>query len=176
MISFRYNKKRIGLGLIFFLVLNAFGVWFIIEPKIFIRNFLMKEWHIQLLGVLAFLYSLLMLCSYIVLLFNKKEAFIISDTYLIDNSRHESIGKIYFNEIYKIERIKKDCLKIVLKESIFKTKKLNILQRVLLIINNWNPKKSIIVSCALMNCEIHDLEASILSYMNNYNLQLDDTD
>ncbi|WP_298892417.1 STM3941 family protein [uncultured Psychroserpens sp.] len=167
MISFRYNKKRIGFGLVFFILFNIIGIWFIVEPEIFIRNFLMKEEHIKLIGILLFFYSLFMLCSFILLL-NKKEAFIISDNYLIDNSRYESIGKIYFNEIHDVKRVKKYSLKIVLKESIFKIKKLNILQKILLMVNNWNSKNSIIVSSALMNCEIDVLEASISSYMDKY--------
>jgi hypothetical protein len=168
MISFRYNKKRIGFGLVFFIVLNVIGIWFIVEPEIFIRNFLMKEEHIQLLGILSFLYSLLMLCSYIILLFNKKEAFIISDNYLIDNSRYESIGKIHFSEIHKVKRVKKYSLEIVLKESVFKNKRLNILRKILLMANNRNFKNSIIISSALMNCERKVLEATILSYMDRY--------
>jgi hypothetical protein len=168
MISFEYNKKRIWFGLMFFVLFNVIGIWLIVEPEIFIRNFLMKEEHIKLIGVLLSLYSLFMLCSFILLLFNKKEAFVVSDNYLIDNSRYESIGKIYFNEIHKIKRIKKNSLKIVLKESVFKIRKLNILQKILLMINNWNCKNNIIVSSALMNCEIDTLESTILSYMNKY--------
>ena len=163
---FFLNKKRIAFGLILFIFFNAISIWFINEPEIFIRNFLMKKEHIQIIGFLLFIYSLIMLYSSIILLLRKKEAFIISDSYLIDNSRFESVGKVYLNEIKEVKRIKKHSLKIVLKESIFKSKRLNLLKKIAFVANNGNTKNSIVVSSALLNCDIKTLEKSILVAIN----------
>ena len=172
MISFQYNKRRIVFGVFFFVLFSVFGLWLIFEPEIFIRNFLMKKAHIQLLGILAFLYSIFMLYSFVILLFNRKVAFIISDNYLIDNSRYESIGKIHFSKIHEVKRNKKYSLKIVLKEPVFKLKRLNILQKILLMANNWSPNSSIIISSALMDCDVKVLETTIMSSIDKFRRQL----
>ena len=165
-VDFLFSKKRIWLGIIFFLILNIVSIWFIINPEIFIRNFLMKKWHIQVLGFLGVIYTLMMLYSFVILIFRKQKAFIISECFLIDNTKFESIGKIYFSEIDKIKRLKKYSLEIVLKEPILQSKKLNFLQKILHITNNWNYKNTIIVSSALLNCDVDVLESSIISAMN----------
>lgn len=166
---FFFNKRRVGFGLMLFIVLIVISIWFISNPEIFIRNFLMKEEHIRIIGFLLFLYSLLMFYAFTVLLFRKKEAFIISDCYLIDNSNFGSVGKVYFSEIQTVKRIKKNSLEIILKDPIFNSKRLNILKRIVQMLNNWNYKNSIIISSALLlDCDIKDLEKAILSAVESY--------
>lgn len=167
--KFFFNKKRIGFGIIVFLMFNIISIWFIREPAIFIRNFLMREKHIQTIGILAFVYTLLMLYSFIVLLFRNKVAFVIADSYLIDNTKFESVGEIHFSEISKVKRVKKYSLEIMLKEPVFKSKRFNLLKKITHISNNWNYKNTIIVSSALLlDCERNDLEKVILAAMKKY--------
>ena len=155
LIKFYFDKKRIVLGVAILIAFSCLSIWFIKEPEIFIRNFLMKKEHIQLFGYIALISSLIMTLAYIVLLFRKKEALIISDDYLIDNSKFESAGKIYFSEIKDIKKFKKYNVEIVLKDSIFKLKDLNIFQKIVFLLNNWYSKRySILITCAhILDCD-----------------------
>jgi hypothetical protein len=165
---FYFNKKRVGFGVAVFAVLNVVSICFIIYPEIFIRNFLMKKEAIQIVGFLSFIYSLLMFYSFLVLLFRKKEAFIISEDYLVDNSKFESVGKVYFSEIMKVKRLNKNSLEITLKAPIFNSKKLNFIKKVICMLNNWNYKNSIIISSALLDCDIKSLEKDVLEAWESY--------
>ena len=156
LIKFYFDKKRIALIIIVnILFMNMTSIWFIREPEIFIRNFLMKKEHIQIFGYIVLISSLFITFAYIVLLFRNREALIISDNYLIDNSKFESIGKIDFNEITSIKKFKKHNVEIGLKHSVLKSKKLNFLQKIVFLLNNWYSQRySIRITCAhILNCD-----------------------
>lgn len=165
--KFLLDKNKVFLGVVFLIIFNMLSIGLICEPGIFRRNLIMSNWFRPIFGAIGFLYSLTVLYGHIVLLFRHKEAFIISDNYLIDNSRYESVGKIYYSDIKMIKRLNKNGLEIVLKEPVFKSRELNIIQKLLLIFNNWNYKRSIIVSCAILNCERNVLEKVILDAIKN---------
>jgi len=170
--KFYFNKKRIVFGLVFFATFNIISIWFIKEPEIFIRNFIMREWHIRILGILIFMYSVAMLWSFLILFFRKKEALVISEGFLIDNSKFESVGVINFSEIVRINRKGKNSLEIVLKEPVFKSKRLNLLQKIIHMANNWNYRSTIVVSGSLLNCDIVTLEKAILIAMKRHSSKL----
>ena len=165
--EFTFNRKRIVYGILGSVVFFVFSLWFICAPEIFRNHFLMNSVLTQIFGFIASGYYLLTLYSFVGLLFRGNVAFIISDSYLVDNSRFESIGKIYFNEICKIKRIKQHSLEITLIEPIFKSRSLNVLQKILLIANNWNPKNTIVVSSLMFNCDRETLRRAILEAMGN---------
>jgi hypothetical protein len=161
-----FNRKKVLLALLFFIVYNAISIWLIYYPERFVRNFVIKKEYVQFFGVLSFIFSLTMAYTFVVLVFRRGEALEISDDYLIDNSRFESVGKVYFTEISKVKRKDKNIIEIILKEPVFKSKKLNYIQKIVCILTNWNYKYSIIISSALLDCDIEGLEKDILVAMN----------
>lgn len=159
---FSYDRKRIVLAVITNMIFIVVSIWLICEPENFSTSILMKIWC-QFLGCIFCVFSTLTLFSFIALLFKKTDAFVITDTYLVDNSRLESLGKIYFKEIQKIKTFKKHSLEITMKEPVFKSMKLNVLQKALLIANNWKPKSTIIISSFTLNCDRDTLRNAILA-------------
>lgn len=165
---FSYNRKRVGFGICFFIIAVFFSVWMINKPENFVRNFLLIKEHVQVIGFFLFIYGTLMLYSFIQLFFFKSEAFSISEDCLVDNSRYESLGVIHFKEIEKVERIKKHSLKLVLKSSINETRKIHFFKKVVFIANNWSFGNSVIVSSALLDCDIDHLEKVIITALKKY--------
>ena len=163
----KFKKKRIILGIIFFSIFLSLSIWFIVNPKIFIRNFLMTESHIILLGLIGVITYIPFLFSFITIL-PRKVALTITDNYLIDRSKYESLGKISWGDVAKIKRIKKRSLRITFKKPIFENKKMFFVKRFLLFMQNWDYKDSIIISTALLECDIDYLEDKILEAYKNY--------
>lgn len=169
-----FKKRRLALGFVFFIILIVVSCWFIYNPELFLRNKWMKTYHIQTLGVLGIFYSLLMLWAFVALLVRKKSAFIIADSYLIDHSRFESIGKIRYQEIQHVERIKKHSLTITLNEPLTYWKRLNLLQKVVFLANNWTFSKRIIISAMLLDCDVTVLEKAIVDAMKRQEEGIDE--
>lgn len=166
-IDFELNKRRIGLGILFFVIVCMASLWIMTNPELVIEDSWGIHVFIKTIGLIGFVYGLLMFYSYLILICSKKKGVIISSQYLIDQSKYESIGKIEYKEILAVNRIQKYTLEIVLKEPIFQSRQLNGLQKVLLFANNWNYKKSIVISTALLCCDRNELEESILKGIKN---------
>lgn len=83
-------------------------------------------------------------------------------------SKYESLGKIYWSEITKIKRVKKQYLRITFRKPIFETRNVFFLKKFLLFMQNWDYKNSIIISSALLECDIDYLEDKILKGYRNY--------
>lgn len=158
--KFRTSKKL--LAILFFLLFIILSLWLLSEPEKFIRNQFMKKSHILLLGGVGLLSSFFYLCSFVMIL-PSKIAIVITKDYLVDNSRYESLGKIYWSEIYKIKRLNKNSIQITFKDLNLKNRKISILKRILLFLTNWNYKESVIISSALLDCSIDELEKAIRS-------------
>ncbi len=155
--------------MIVFILFIIVSVLLIAEPENFLRNIFSKKIYIQITGFASLLYNGLMLYSFVILLFRKNEALTTSDCHLIDNSRFESMGKICFGEIIKVEKIGKSSLKIVLKKSAFESRRLSILKKIALTANNWDYKNSIIVSSSLLlDCDRDDLKRAISAAKRQY--------
>ncbi|MFD2892576.1 STM3941 family protein [Flavobacterium chuncheonense] len=166
-IEIKFRKERITLGIIISLLLLIFSVYFIIKPEIFIRNVFMKILYIQILGIIGVVLFSALFFSILKLYF-KKYALRINEEFIIDNSRYESLGKIEWQDILKIERIKKKSIEIFVNESVFQNRKLNLIKKFLMFMGNWNYKKSIIISNAFLDCGIEELYDNITKTHQNH--------
>jgi len=159
-LEIKFRKERITFGIIFFLIMFTFSFFFIMKPEIFIRNVFMKEFHIQIIGIIGIVYFSVLFISFLKL-YSTKYAISITEEFIIDNSRYESLGKIEWQNISKIERIKKKGIEIFVNDTVFQNRKLNLIQKFLMFMGNWNYKKSIIISSALLDCSIEELYENI---------------
>jgi len=153
----KINKLKVLYGIFFCIIMCSISSWFIVEPKIFIRNVFMREWHIVLIGVISFLYFAILLYSFIKII-SKTYGVVVSDEFFIDNSKYESIGKVRWIEVSKIQRIKKTSLKIYFNKNKINRSNNNLLKKILQKMHNWEYKESIIISSALLNCDISYLQ------------------
>ncbi len=156
-----FNKWRVLFGIIFCITMVGISIWLILEPNIFVRNVFMREWHIILLGVISTVYFLILFYSFLKLL-SRPYGIIISEEYFIDNSRYEAVGKVSWNEISKIKRIKKTSIQIFFEKNLSKNVSSNLLKKFLLMMHNWDYKNSIVISSALLKCDINYLEQKIV--------------
>ena len=166
-LEIKFRKERITLGIIISLLLLTFSVYFILKPEIFIRNVFMKILHIQILGIIGIVLFSALFFS-ILKLYSKKYALCITEEFIFDNSRYESLGKIEWQNISKIERIKKKSIEIFVNESVFQNKKLNLIKKFLMFMGNWNYKKSIIISSTFLDCSIEELYENITKTYQSY--------
>ncbi|WCO03577.1 STM3941 family protein [Psychroserpens ponticola] len=158
----KFKKNRILLGILFFSLMLFASIWFLANPELFLRNVFMKEKHIQTIGIIGVIYFSALLFSFFKIL-RKKYAIQITDDFLIDNSKYESLGKVKWRDITKIQRLKKRSIEVFVKRDIHKTRKRNLLSKFLAIMNNRNYKESIIISSALTDISIEDLFEGITS-------------
>ena len=156
-----FDKKRIILGILLAIVFLRLSVWFILEPERFMRNFMSSETKNVVFGIVASIFFLAGLFS-IVMLLPRKCALIIGEEYIIDRSRYEAIGKIRWDEISKIQRLKKKSIQFFFKDGKrIQSPNDNLLKRFLRWSHNWEYKKSIIISSAFLECDIDTLEMKI---------------
>lgn len=165
--NIKFNKRRIAFGLIFWVIMLLISVWFITEPELFIRNFLMKAKHIQFAGGLGIFYFSLLIFSFVKIL-HRKIALTITEDFFFDNTSYESLGKIDWKEVSKIKRKKKRNIEVFLNKPIFDKNGINIVKKILLISKNWNYKESILISSALMECSIENLFQSMKISFEDY--------
>lgn len=151
----RFKKEKVLVGIFFSLLMLLFSISFLIKSEIYTRNFYMDK-YIRFIGIIGILYFSGLFYS-ILKLFSQKYAILITNEYLIDNSRYESIGKIEWKNISKIQRIKRKSIELVVNKNVLKNRKVNPLEKFLLFMHNWNYKDSIIISCNLIDCDIEDL-------------------
>jgi hypothetical protein len=158
--EYKFNKERILLGVFFLLLMLFFSFNFLLEPDKFITNVFTKKEKFQIFGIIGvFLFSASIFSSLKIL--KRKYAIQITDEFLIDNSKYESFGKIEWKNISKIQRIEKYSIELFLNESVFKDRKINLIKKFLLFMYNWNYKKSIIISSAVLNCSVEELYKEI---------------
>ena len=123
----------------------------------------MTAMHIQILGILNTVLCSQVLCS-LITISTRKVALTITNDYLIDNSRFESLGKIYWNDITGIEKY---SLKISIKDSHLKNNKNNLLKRIVFDIQNLTNKGSIIISCGLLESNREEIYEAIMVAQGN---------
>ena len=149
------------MAIVIFLVLTLIiTTSFLIYPEGLAKHCFTKAEYIQLIGVLPFIFSSIMTYSLIKVSFRTK-AIVLTEEYLIDYSKYESLGKIKWKDISKIKKFKKNNIELILNKNEFKTKKRNLLKRFLNFMGNWNYKKSVIISSALLDCSIDELFKTI---------------
>jgi len=163
----KFKKSRIFLAAIFVTAMFATSISFLLTPEIYLRNVFSTVRKIQIIGTIIFIYSSALLYS-LVRISTRKYAIRITDEFLIDNSKYESLGEIKWKDIFKIQRLKKNNIEVFLNPTVFKTKKSNLLKRFLRFMHNWNYKKSILISSAALDCSIEELFKIIsTAYKNN---------
>ena len=156
--EFKFKKGKVLFGLIFYALLLLIFISFLINPEIYIRNVFMTERSIIIIGIIGIIYSSSLLYSFIRLLF-RKYSIKITEEFLIDNSKYESLGKIEWKDISKIQRFKKNNIELTINRDILKNK--NLLKRFLTFMHNWNYNKNILISSALINCSTEELFVTI---------------
>ena len=156
----KFKKERITLGILFISLMLISSICFLIVPEKFIRNVFMKIEHIQIVGVLGILYFSTLLYSFLAIL-PRKYAIIISDDFLIDNSKYESLGKIKWTDISGIKRFKKRNIEISLKVDLYSSEKRSLLKKFLTFMHNWNNNNRILISSAITDSNIEALYEEI---------------
>ncbi|WP_442899863.1 STM3941 family protein [Gaetbulibacter sp. NE] len=156
--EFKFKKGKVLFGLIFYVLLLLIFISFLINPEIYIRKVFMTERSIIIIGIIGIIYSSSVLYSFIILL-SRKYSIKITEEFLIDNSKYESLGKIEWKDISKIQRFKKNNIELTLNRDILKNK--NLLKRFLTFMHNWNYNKSILISSALTDCNTEELFVTI---------------
>lgn len=166
----KFRKEKILFGITFSLIMFLISLSFLIKPELFIRNQFRTVLYIQIFGVIGTVYFLTLLYSFIKLL-NRKFAIRITENFLIDNSRYESLGKIEWNKISHIRRVSKNCIELFLDESIYQKSKKNLLGNFLRFMNNWNYNERVIISSALLqDCSIEELYQDINRAYENHKI------
>ena len=161
----RHKKLRITEGFLFSLSFLVISVVFIITPNTFIRNVFSTAEKIQILGSAGVIYFSLLTLSY-ASLFSRKKAIQITNDFLLDNSKYESLGKIKWQDIYEIKKLKKYSIEITLTPEFFSQTKLNLFKKILTYMHNWNYKESIIISTATLNCSREELFEDLVNTKN----------
>ncbi|MFK8104054.1 MAG: STM3941 family protein [Saprospiraceae bacterium] len=165
--EFKFRRGRILLGLTFFVLQLLLYISFLLNPEIYIRNVFIAERGIQIIGIIGFIYSSAVVFSFVSIL-PRKRALRITDEFLVDHSKYESLGKISWKDIISVQRLKKNNVEVSLHPVVFKSKKSNLVKRFLRFMHNWNPKKSILISSALLDVSIEELfETILLTYEKN---------
>jgi hypothetical protein len=164
--EFEFDRRKVLKSLLFFTILLLLSVWFVFEPKRFIMNVFMKEYHVLIIGYSCGLVSALKFIS-ILLIINRKIAIVVTGEYLIDNSSYESLGKIYWSAVKRIQVKPSGNLKIVVEKNELKLEKKTLFQKLLLHIQNLDYKNSVVISSTLLKCSFEELEESILTAFKN---------
>ncbi len=150
----KFKKSKVLLGIVFFAVYFAIALYFVLYPEGMMEHLHSNNKQlVQIPFFIASIFPLLILYSFLRILFRKK-AIIITKDYLIDNSKYEALGKIKWDDITKIEKLKKRSIQIFLNRTSIKTSPLKTFIRFL---TNWKYKDSIIISDALIDCSRDEL-------------------
>ena len=106
----------------------------------------------------------------IINLYKRKSAIIITENFIRDNSKYDSIGTIYWHDIIDIRRINNNGIEIFVNKTVLRKTNLNYIKKFLLFMNNWNYNKSVIITTAFLDCNTEETFANIYSaYLNNKN-------
>ena len=152
----KFKKRKIIYGLLFFSLMLCFSITFVAYPEMYVRNVFMREKNIQVFGLIGILYFSGLVYSFLLIL-PRKYAFIISDDFLIDNSKYESLGKIKWTDISEVKKLKKNNIELSLKVDLYRNEQRNFLKRFLTFMHSWNYKKRILISSALTESSIEVL-------------------
>ena len=169
----KFKKWKILSGVIFFVFMLTVSISFLLTPDRFIRNAFMTAEHIQTIGIMGLVYFSTLLFSLVKLL-TRKYAILITDEFLVDNSRYESLGKIRWADISNIQRLQKRSIELNLNQGMLKTSNRNLLKRFLNFMHNWKYNKSIVISSALLECGINELY-EVISEAHKESLKLKTT-
>ena len=156
-----FNKEILVSRCIGFSLILILSIFISINPETFTTDRYNSPLFNRIISSLSAIYFLASLYSHLKL-FNRKFALIIDDEYLYDYSSYESIGYIKWNEIYEINKKGKKSIEIVINKNLINFSSKRIFVKFLLFANNWNYKKSIIISTANLTCNRDQLYSSII--------------
>ncbi|MCI4671807.1 MAG: hypothetical protein MRZ79_26935 [Bacteroidia bacterium] len=133
------------------LLFLATSVSFFLWPEAFVRNVYTKPEYIQILGIIGIVLYVALLFSY-GSLFGRKTAIIITNEFLVDHSKYESLGEIRWSEVSRIQKIHKSNVEVFLNKEAFDSRKISWFKRFLMFMSNWKHEKSVLISSALLEC------------------------
>lgn len=159
----KFKKRKVLLGIVLFAFYFAIALYFILSPDEMMEHIHSENKKlVQIQFLIVSIFPFLILHSFLRILF-KKKAIIITKEYLIDNSKYESLGKIKWEDISKIKRVKKRNIQIFLNPRKIKTNPLKTFTRFL---TNWEYRNSILITDALLDCTIDELFVVISNTFN----------
>ena len=156
-----FNKEILVSRCIGFSFILILSIFISINPETFTTDRYNNPLFNRIISSLSAIYFLASLYSHLKL-FNRKFALIIDDEHLNDYSSYESIGYIKWNEIYEINKKGKKSIEIVINKNLINFSSKTIFVKFLLFANNWNYKKSIIISTANLTCNRDQLYSAII--------------
>ncbi len=164
----KFKKTRILLGILFFTIYLITTLYVVYNPDGMTEHMHSKREYTQIIWSLFSVFPFSMMISFIIIFFRQK-AIIITEKYLIDYSKYESLGKIKWTDITKIKRVKKTNIQIFLEPTKIKT---NPFKTFLRFMTNWNYKDSILISSTLLDCEIDELYKVISTTYEKNNFKI----
>jgi len=163
---YEYNKFRIAISIFVFLMLFIMGLVFLWKLEVFKRDLLIKDFF-ALFGIFFLSLMVLQIITFTILLFRKTFAVVITDEYLIDNTKYYSFGKIAWDKITSVNVIKhnngKESIELFLSTEFSEELKLDILKKVLLWFDNYGDKSKIVLRSTFLNINMEELKKNIIS-------------
>jgi hypothetical protein len=172
------NKERIVSIILFLIIFNVLSAFMIYNPDFFVSGFMRISFFIFIIGIISFTFTLAMIVSHIALLLSKEKGIILTDSGIVDNSNYESLGFIKWEDISHIKTIKQysgNYLEVTIKNKkkyMTNDKKMNLLKRFLIFMNNWHPNETIILSDKKLDCTFQELETMVIEKWQNKNIDL----
>lgn len=164
-IRYGYDKFRITASILGFLIFFVMGWVLLCKLEIFKKEVFIKYFFV-LIGVFFLSIMILQIITFTILLFRKTPAIIITEEYLIDNSKYYSFGKIPWNKITSINVIKhsnnRETIELVLSSDFSNQIKLDILKKILLWLDNYGDKSKIVLRNTFIDSEMEEFKNKII--------------
>lgn len=162
-----FKRIKIIYAVVVSLIMLFASIWLIKDPDIFLRNKWMKELHIRTLGFIGLIFFASLGYSFISL-FTRKTAIIVTNDYLVDLSRFESLGKIYWHEITNVQKSKNNNIEISVVDSVFENSETSFFKKYLRFMNGSKTRGGILVSSALLDCSYEEIYETIYHAYSTY--------
>lgn len=174
-IEYNYKNLRIILTLIIVVLFLSVGFPIVFEETTSQKEIIINNNYLLILGlIISFILSfsiffiLLKIIELCILLFKKNPAIIITDKYIIDNSRYYSFGKIPWSEIKHLNLVTpssgRKYIELHLDTEFYTLVKLNKFKKILLWFDHYGNKSIVYLRGTFVNCNMDE----IASVYNNY--------
>lgn len=118
-------------------------------------------------------FIMLKIIELFILLLKKTPAIIVTDKYIIDNSRYYSYGKIPWNKIENLNLITtpsgKKYIELHLEREFYTSIKLNMLKKIMLWFDHYGNKSTIYLRKTFVNCNMEEIYIVYNDYKENVN-------
>jgi len=172
--TIKLNRKGLFINIVLLVIANVITFYMILNSEKFVSTFFRNKEFIFVVGILGFIYFLILLIARCFILINTEDAFIINEKFMVDNTTYESLGKIKWDDIQSIETKNtfnnNKYIEIKMKSGyrFLEAHKLNFFQRILIFMKNWNYKSTIIISHKFLKIKFQDLESIINKCFEEY--------